>query len=237
MSSIFCFFIQQSLSLQFIIEHFIQGQVMANYIKQEMPDMLRKGEQKAYYRLQITQNVNFQSFLEYMCSRGGGMNKGDALKVLIRATETLTELLAEGYSVTIDDLGIFKATIGLEEGKEMDELDGDKPKYNARSLRLNGINFQADKNLVYNANRLCKLERAGTSRIRRSPFSKEERLQKAMEHLDKHGMIRVKDYMELVGLSHTKAAEELRIFSQDTSSGITSVGRLAGKIYVKSSKE
>lgn len=39
--------------------------------------------------------------------------------------------------------------------------------------------------------------------------------------------------MGLVKLSHTVAAEELCAFCRDASTGITSAGRLAEKIYVK----
>ena len=209
---------------------------MAKYIKQELPDLKKTGEKKAYYRLKTNRNIDFQDFVEYMCEHGSGINKGEALRVLLRATDTLAELLAEGHSVTIDELGIFKATIGLEEDKEMDEFEGNGTKRNARSLRLNGVNFQADKKLVTNAARRCRLERGGVSHIRRSSFTKEERLQKLLAWLDERGMIRVKDYMELVGLSHTTAAEELRAFSLDRSSGVASVGRLAGKVYVKAMK-
>ena len=39
--------------------------------------------------------------------------------------------------------------------------------------------------------------------------------------------------MEFTGLGHTTAACELRAFSRDASSGIDSVGRGAGVVYVK----
>jgi hypothetical protein len=49
--------------------------------------------------------------------------------------------------------------------------------------------------------------------------------------------MKVRDYMELTGLSHTVAAKELREFENDTASGITSIGRLAGKVYVRRLEE
>lgn len=206
---------------------------MAQYIKQELPDLLRTGEKKAFYRMKTQRHIDFQEFVKYICKHNAGISRGEIIQALCCTTDALAELLAEGYSVSIDELGIFKATIGLERGKEMDTLDEDAPQRNARSLCLNGVNFQADKQLVKNANLRCKLERAGVARVRRSPFSREERLQKLRTYLEEYSMIRVKDYMKLVKLSHTVAAEELCAFCRDASSGITSVGRLAGKIYVK----
>ena len=210
---------------------------MAKYIKQEVPDMKKTGEQKVFYRMKVERNIDFQEFIQQVCSHHKGITRGEALRVLVSASETLAELLGEGYSVTLDDWGTFKATIGLEEGKEMDTLDGDESKRNARSLHLNGVNFQADKKLVRNARRRCKLERAGVVRVNRSPYTKEERLQKALEYLTSHGAMKVKHYMELTGLSHTVAAKELCEFERDAASGITSIGRFAGKVYVKRVQE
>ena len=206
---------------------------MAKYIKQEVPDMKKTGEQKVFYRMKVERNINFQEFIQKLSSRHTGISRGEALRVLVSASETLAELLGEGYSVTLDDWGTFKATIGLEEGKEMDTLDGDETKRNARSLHLNGVKFQADKKLVRNARRRCKLERAGVVRVNRSPYTKEERLQKALDYLEENKVLKVSQYMELTGLAHTTAANELRAFSRDASSGIISVGSRPAVVYVK----
>ena len=206
---------------------------MAKYIKQEVPDMKKTGEQKVFYRMKVERNIDFQEFIHNVCSHHKGITRGEALRVLVSASETLAELLGEGYSVTIDDWGTFKATIGLEEGKELDTLDGNESKRNARSLHLNGVNFQADKKLVQNARRRCKLERAGVVRVNRSPYTKEERLQKALEYLEEYKVLKVGQYMELTGLAHTTASNELRAFSRDASSGIISVGSRPAVVYVK----
>lgn len=207
---------------------------MAKYIKQEVPDMRKTGEQKVFYRLKVERNVDFEEFIRMLCSYHRGISRGEALRVLVSASEVLAELVGKGYSVTLDDWGTFKATVGLEEGKELDTIDGNETKRNARSLCLNGVNFLADKKLVRNAGMHCKLERAGVVRVNRSPFSKEERLRKALDYLEKNKALKVCDYMELTGLAHTTAACELRTFSRDASSGIVSVGRRPAVVYVKS---
>ena len=206
---------------------------MAKYIKQEVPDMQKTGEQKAFYRLKIERNVDFEEFISRLCSYHSGISRGEALRVLVSASDVLAELLGEGYSVTLDDWGTFRATIGLEEGKEMDTIDGNESKRNARSLFLNGVNFLADKKLVRNANRHCKLERAGIVRVHRSPYNREERLQKALEYLEENKVLKVSQYMELTGLAHTTAACELRAFSRNASSGIVSMGRGSAVVYIK----
>ena len=206
---------------------------MAKYIKQEVPDMKKTGEQKVFYRMKVERNIDFQEFVRKVCSHHSGISRGDALRVLVSASDVLAELLGEGYSVTLDDWGTFKATIGVEKGKNMDTIDGKESKRNARSLHLNGINFLADKKLVRNASRRCKLERAGVVRVNRSPYTKEERLQKALSYLEENKVLKVSQYMELTGLAHTTAANELRTFSRDASSGIVSVGRRPAVVYIK----
>lgn len=210
---------------------------MAKYIKQEMTDLSGKGEEKVYYRLQSQRNIDFTELAEYIARHRGMMTKGLIMNVMEHVVDAMAELLGEGHSVSVDGLGTFKASLGLEKDKEMDTFDGDETKRNARSLRLTGINYRADKKFIREANRHCKLERAGEARLHHSPYSKEERLKLALQYLEENGAMRVVQYMELTGLSRTKAAMELKEFRQDASSGITFVGRGSAKVYVKATEE
>ena len=206
---------------------------MAQYIKQEMVDLSGKGEEKVYYRIQTQRSIGFKELTEYIERHNNLMNRGMVKNVVDHVVDAMAELIGDGYSVTIDGLGTFKASLGLEKDKEMDTFDNDETKRNARSLRLKGINYRADKVFVREANKHCKLERAGESRLHHSPYSKEERLKLALQYLEKNGAMRVADYMELTGLSRTKATLELKEFRQDTSTGITFVGRRSTIVYVK----
>ena len=210
---------------------------MARYIKQELPDLHKTGEKKAYYRMKTERKIDFNQFVDLVSSHNSGISKGEAFSVLMHATDTLAELLAQGYSVAIDELGTFKATVGLVKDKEMDSFEEGTPKLNARSLKVDGVSFKADKRLIVNVDKRCELKRAGVSLLCRSTFTKEERLLKALEYLNAHGAMKVKNYVELTGLSHTVAAKELREFEHDAASGITSIGRLAGKVYVRRLEE
>ena len=206
---------------------------MAKYIKQEMPDIRQTGEKKIYYRLKTENHVDFPSFIETLHRSNNGISEADAIRVLLSAADRLAELLGKGHSVTLDGIGTFKATIGLEEDKELDTLDGNETKRNARSLRLKGVNFRADKELVKKARKDCQLQREGTARIHRSPYTKEQRLNLALEYLEKHGAMKIADYMELTGLSRTTATLELQEFRRDMNSGIDFIGRGSAKVYVK----
>ena len=206
---------------------------MAKYIKQEMNDLSGKGEKKVYYRLQTERNIAFDELAQEIESRHGMMNRGLVKSVMAYVVDAMAELMGKGYSVSIDGLGTFRASLGLEKDKEMDSFDEGETKRNARSLRLTGINYRADKELIKNANHHCKLERAGESRLHHSPYSQEERLKMALQYLEIHGAMRVVDYMNLTKLSRTKAAMELKGFGEDSSSGITFIGRGSAKVYVK----
>ena len=115
----------------------------------------------------------------------------------------------------------------------MDTFDEDDTKRNARSLQLTNVNFKADKVLIREANKHCKLEREGESRLCRSPFSKEERLKLAQDFLAKNGAMKVIDYVQLTGLSRTKATLELKEFRRDASTGIDTIGRRSTLVYVR----
>ena len=206
---------------------------MAKYIKQEMPDLRQTGEKKVYYRLKTERNIDSKEFILSLHSTFSGMSEADITRVIIATAGHLGKLLGQGYSVTLDGIGTFKATIGLEEEKEPDTLDGTEPKRNAQSLQLKGVNFRADKQLIKTASSNCKLKREGTARIHHSPYSKEERLALALKHLEKHGAMKVSDYVNLTGLSQTAARMELKEFRQDPNSGIDFIGRGSAKVYVK----
>lgn len=206
---------------------------MAKYIKQEMPNLNGTEEPQVYYRLKTNRNIDSKEFAKYISRNGSGTDRAEMEGAIIRIAGGLAELLGNGYSVTIDGVGTFKAGLGLKEDKEMDTFDGTETKRNARSLQLTRINFRADKRLVVEANRRCKLERAGESRLHQSPYTKEERLKLALDFLEKKGVMRVADYVEMTGLSRCVANKELMEFRRDSSSGISFVGRGCHKVYVK----
>lgn len=210
---------------------------MAKYIKQEMTDLNGKGEEKVYYRMKTERNIDFKSFAKEVNRYHSMMNRALVENVMTNAMDVLARLLGEGYSVSIDGLGTFKAAIGLKDDKEMDTFDGNESKRNARSLQLTNVNFKADKALIREANNHCKLERAGESRLCHSPFSKEERLKMAQEYLEKHGAMKVADYVEMTQLSRTKATLELKEFRHDASTGIDTIGRRSTLVYVKRTDE
>lgn len=205
---------------------------MAEYIKQEVPDMRNEGETKAYYRMKTIRNIGMEEFVEIM-TRHGGLSRGTAIAALMQASDTLGELMGMGYTVTLDGFGTFKATVGMKRFKEMDTIDGDEAKRNAQSLCVDGVNFKADKELIRQVDRHCKLERSHTSRLRKSPYTREERLARALQFIEGNGFMHLKDYVQMTGLSRSTACRELQELCRDHTSGIDTSGRGAHKVFVK----
>ena len=51
--------------------------------------------------------------MKKLCYPGSGLNKGDVAKVMCRMVDEMKRWLAEGHTVTIDDLGTFSLSIGV----------------------------------------------------------------------------------------------------------------------------
>ena len=131
---------------------------MAKYIKQEMPDLNGTGEKKCYYRLAKSRNISTKEFLNII-ARHEMLNVGILEHALCGIADNLAELLAEGYSIKLDGIGTFQATLGVKETKEMDTIDGDEQKRNAKSIEVQNVRYVSDKDLVKEVNIKCKLSR------------------------------------------------------------------------------
>ncbi len=204
---------------------------MAKYIKQEMSDLDGSGKQRVYYRMKSYGTLCGRDFIEKVAHTGSGLSEGNVIHVLATVAKELAYYMGQGYTVGIDGIGTFKPTIGLVEDKEMDDFDSGESKRNARSLEVNGVNFRASKELIRETACHCTLEKTGTSRLRRSPYSRDERLELARTYLLEHHVMRIADYMELTGLSRTRATLELQELRRSPDSGITCKGRGGAKVY------
>ena len=88
---------------------------MANYVKQELPNLNGKGEDRSYYRILKRGNVNNEQLIDRICNVGGSsLSRGAIIHVLTTVAEEMARQLADGYSVTLDGIGTFSATIGVK---------------------------------------------------------------------------------------------------------------------------
>lgn len=202
----------------------------AKYIKREVADLNGTGRTQACYKMELTP-MTHQQFVS-LCHREGMMDESMILGVLSLVSEKLALCMAEGYSVKLEGIGTFNAKLGVRDDMLQDAFEEGESSRNAKSLMVNGVSYRADKNLISNTDRKCTLVRGGESRLKKSPFSQEERIEKARNFLKSHMFMRVPDYVLLTGLSRSTAAEELRKLAANPSSGIMSRGSRSQKVYV-----
>ena len=202
----------------------------AKYIKKEIPDLNGTGQTQAYYKMKLTP-MSYEAFVK-QCAREGHTDESLILGVLSLVSEKLALCMAEGYSVKLDGIGTFNAKIGVRSDMLQDAFEEGERSRNAKTLMVTGVSYRADNNLINATDRKCTLERGGVSRLRKSKYSLEERIQKARDFLEKNRFMRVPDYVRLTGLSRTSASIELRKLEADPSSGITSRGIRSQKYYV-----
>lgn len=202
----------------------------AKYIKQELADLNGTGSTQARYKMELTP-MNFQEFVR-LCHRESGWDEASIIGVMSLVGEKLALCMAEGRSVKLDGIGTFNAKLGVRGDMLPDAFEEGERKRNSKTIEVNGVAFRADKRLVKTTNRYCSLEKGGESRIKKSRFSLEERVQRAREFLKVEPFMKVSDYMSLTGLARSTAAVELRKLSLDPTTGITSRGARSQKVYV-----
>lgn len=205
---------------------------MAEYIKREMPDMNGNGERKAYYQVRSYSNLSSDDFVKKLCYPGSGLNKGDVAKVICRMVDEMKRWLAEGHTVTIDDLGTFSLSIGVMDDNEVEDFEGIGKKVTAKRIGVRGVNFRPNKTLIRDVGRMCELHKGYESPNNRSPYTRDERLKMAQDYIAEHHFMRVHDYEKITLLPHSTAANELRDFCVQPT-GITSEGRGNTKVYVR----
>ena len=160
------------------------------------------------------------------------MEESQIISVLSLVSEKLSLCMSEGFSVKIDGIGSFHAKLGVRSDMLQDAFEEGEPTHNAKSITVTGVSYRADPDLIRNTRRKCVLEKGGVSRLCKTALTLEERIQKALDFLEKNMFMRVPDYVKLTGLSRSTATKELRKLALNPSSGITSRGSRSQKYYV-----
>lgn len=136
-------------------------------------------------------------------------------------------------------MGTFTAAVGLDRWSKSEEMDTIDTNRTARTMTITGVNFKADKQLIKDTACKCSLPRGGKRYLHRSPYTKEQRCQKAVEYLSDpaHPVMRLDDYVRLTGVSRSVASRELREYYDLPDSQISTFGRGTSKVYVKRNME
>ena len=191
------------------------------YNLREMNDLNGKGRKK--YPQMFSTGIFTTDQIAEEISRHCSLTPSDIKGALSALSQIISEKTANGYTVKLDDIGLFSATLSLKD-PEKGKLKGHRP--NAQSIEIGNIRFKADKRLVQIANQYCHLERADKAFNRSSTqYTQEERLALAHQYISDHGSIRVPQYAQITGLAPTTATRELRTIAKSKTCGLQAVGR------------
>ena len=199
----------------------------AQYIMKKMPDIHGTGEEITYPQMVMTGQTGTRELAEYIsakCAFATGVTEGGILELG----------MAMGRSVKIEGIGVFSPALALREDKEREKTDENAVHRNAQSIVVGNINFRADKRLVGETRRKCRLERAHW-RPRRSSqkYVPEQRLDIARKYLEENPYLTVRIYCRLTGLLKSSATTELRKWAHTPESGIGISGYGSHRIYIK----
>lgn len=204
---------------------------MAKYVMYQTNDLNENGKPIVYPRMMLEGKSTTEHMAEFI-SEASSFTTGEVKGILEMMSRFLAQEMGNGRSVKLDGIGVFSPSLGLAKGKEEDEVD--LARRNARSVRIKGVNFRADTELIRKTESACTLERAQDKPDYSSVhLSAEERLAKAQVFLEEHPFMTVSDYCQLTGLGRSTACVELRRWKEQTDSGITVAGRGSHRVYIK----
>ena len=207
---------------------------MAKYKLQELPDMQGEGKRKVYPKMVINRTLNLEDLTEKMKSHHRAFSPSTIEAVVMDLEDMMVEVLSMGYNVKLDGIGTFSLSLGFEDEKptEMQE-EGDKMLY--RKVGVKNVNFKVDPEMLQQLRKETDLERevGGVKVIKKNLFSKEERIARALEVIERDGYITLTDYARINNLSRTAASAELKEISNDANSPIDWKGNGSHKVWIK----
>ena len=211
---------------------------MANYVIKKLPTGMGNGsEGKQFPKMQVYTEFDYNKVVELVHTNSPAFSEATVRGVLDTLAVVMKSYLPMGHTMKIDNLGVFSLSLEFADNEEAEnnEQEGTKaePKKRYHHVRVKGVNFKVDKKLVDEINKENTFERTPSTPITPSPYSREERLQRALSHIDKHGFITLQEYANLNSLNYSSASRELAKLVLDPNSGIKPKGAGSHKVWVR----
>jgi len=220
------------------------------YYKLEQRDVLTPEQTRSVYRLKHKALISGEQFVKEVAHRRG-YSEATIMGVFIDAAKELAEQLGSGYSVELPGIGIFSIGVRMKkdevedknsaaaEASSVNASTGEGPTKNARSLRLDHINFRKNKDFFREVNGYFRGQdirrvygKEGV-RIKTSQYPQvKNRMIVAREFLATHPFMTIQDYADITGLSYSAAQRELKKAWLDAKNGIAIMGRGSHRVYV-----
>ena len=207
---------------------------MTKYKLQEMPDVHNTGKRRVYLKIVTNRTLSRKEFIKRMQGYHRGISESTTEAVLLDVADMLVEMLSMGYNVNLEGIGTF--SLGFEDDKPT-EMQSEEDKMTYRKVGVKDINFKASPEFIKEVKRETDrgLERdmGGVKVIRKQLYSKDERIARALEAIEKNGVLTLGDYASINNLSRTAASLELKEITADRTSPIGSMGSGSHKVWVK----
>ena len=212
---------------------------MANYIIKEMPAGMGNGKKgRIFPKMKIYTEFDYDKVVELVHTNSPAFSKATVRGVIDTLAVVLKSYLPLGHTMKIDNLGVFSLSLEFAdnetEAENQQEPQEMKSKKKYHHVRVKGVNFRVDKKLIDGINKENTFERTASNPTSPSPYSREERLQRALQHIDKHDFITLQEYANLNRLNYSTASRELSKLVADTHSGIKAKGAASHKVWVRS---
>ena len=211
---------------------------MANYVIKEMPTGMGNGsEGKVFPKMQVYTEFDYDKVVELVHTNSPAFSQATIRGVLDTLAVVMKSYLPMGHTMKIDNLGVFSLSLEFADNEtetaNQQEVQESESKKKYHHVRVKGVNFKVDKKLVDEINKENTFERTNGTTTSPSPYSPEERLQRALNHIDKHGFITLQEYANLNRLSYSTASRELAKLVLDPHSGINAKGAASHKVWIR----
>ena len=206
---------------------------MANYILKEMPDIQKKGKRKVYPKMETYTLKTLDDLAKYIQDLGSPYNPSIIKSVVDILADAAVTWLSNGHTVKIDGLGTFSLSLGFDD-KKGNELSEEKSRMEYRHVKIKSLNFRPDDKIVQKLRRATTLTRSesGVVQVTKERYTKEERLVRAINHIEQRGFITLTEYANMNGLSRPVASRELKAFTNDPLCSIKAKGVAPHKTWV-----
>ena len=211
---------------------------MANYVIKEMPAGMGNGKKgRVFPKMQVYTEFDYDKVVELVHTNSPAFSQATIRGVLDTLAVVMKSYLPLGHTMKIDNLGVFSLSLQFADNEA--ETDGQQESQEADAkkkyhhVKVKGVNFKVDKKLVDEINKENSFERTSGNSSSPSPYTLEERLQRALNHIDKHGFITLQEYANLNRLSYSTASRELAKLVLDPHTGIKPKGAASHKVWVR----
>lgn len=174
----------------------------------------RETEKKLHARVQSNGIRRLTDICDTLVEKG--INSAQIKAVLDGIAIYIGKSLRDGYTVEMEEVGIFSLSVGTkeridEEGQEI------------MTVGVNGVNFRCSPILK---RRISEAQiRVNKERLKEKMISLEKRKSILIRYLEKNSFIHVLGYSQLISCSRYQAEKDLKIFQDEGILKIVELGR------------